>query len=330
MFNKLCDAATRLMVLWVILAGIYGYFSPGPLVTLKPYFGLMFAVTMLGIGLAIKPEDFRPIVTQPQYILLGTLAQFAIMPLLGFIIAKALRLPPDLAVGVILVGSAPGAMASTMISYIAKADVAYSAALTCSTTLLAPVLTPGFTWLFAHRFVAVDVRKLFLDIILTVIVPLLLGLALKHYFSRWIQNIIKPFLAVSTFFIAMICGSVVALNSHRIADLSMIIFVAVALHNSLGLLLGYGAGVLYRFDLKRRRTVAFEVGMQNAGLGALLAVRNFSDQAALPNVLFAIWCVITASILAEYWARRQPASAGETGGAPAPALTASRPDPRPQ
>jgi len=320
MFNKLCEGITRLMVLWVILFGMFGYFYPSYLGALRPHVSWLFAFTMLGIGLAIKPQDFRPIVTQPQYILLGTLAQFAIMPLLGFLIAKALRLPPDLAVGVILVGSAPGAMASTMISYIAKADVAYSAALTCSTTFLAPILTPSFMWIFASAYMKIEFWPMFASIMLTVILPLLIGLTVKSFFGRWIENIIKPFLAVSTTFIALICGSVVALNSKCFASLSLIIFVAVFLHNGLGLLLGYGAGLLCRFDLKRRRTVAFEVGMQNAGLGAVLALKHFSLQAALPNALFAIWCVITASVLAEYWARRTPDSpAAGPGPTPAPA-----------
>jgi BASS family bile acid:Na+ symporter len=108
MLNRLCEWFTRLMVVWIVLAGVAGYLIPDLLTPVKPHMNWLFAFTMLGIGLTLKPEDFTPIFTKPQLVVLGTLAQFAIMPALGFLIAKALRLEPDLAVGLILVGSSPG------------------------------------------------------------------------------------------------------------------------------------------------------------------------------------------------------------------------------
>jgi BASS family bile acid:Na+ symporter len=310
-FNKLFDWITRLLIIWVLAACAIGYIHPDALLLFKPYRDWLFSLTMLGIGLALNPQDFKPLVTQPRLVVLGTVAQFAIMPVLGFIVAKALRLPPDLALGVILVGSAPGAMASTVISYIAKADVAYSISLTISTTLLAPILTPTFTYLFGNMFIPVDALKLFLDIMKMVIGPAVLGLALKHYLRARIEKAEKVFPAVSTICISLICGIVVALNQERLASVSLLIFVAVLLHNGLGLLLGYRAGLLYKFNLKRRRTLAFEVGMQNAGLGAVLAMNQFKDHpaVALPNALFMAWCLVTASILAVIWGWKEPPAA---------------------
>jgi len=95
----------------------------------------------------------------------------------------------------------------------------------------------------------------------------------------------------------------VALNKDYLAGITFVIFLAVFLHNLAGLIFGYGAGRLYRFDKKRSRTLAIEVGMQNAGLGAVLALKHFSSQTAIANAFFATWCVITASILAEIWGR---------------------------
>jgi BASS family bile acid:Na+ symporter len=265
----------------------------------------LFALTMLGIGLVLKPEDFAPIFTKPHLVLLGTLAQFAIMPALGFFVAKLLRLEPDLALGVILCGAAPAAMASTVMSYLAKADVAYSAALTCSTTLVAPILTPSFTYLFAHTFIHVEFLPMFFSIIRMVIIPLLLGLGLKLLLGGKIDPIVKVFPSLSALFITLICGLVVALNKEKLASVSLIILIAVNLHSGLGLVLGYGAGILYRFDKKRRRTLSFEVGMQNAGLGAMLSLKHFSPQAALPNVVFAICSLMITSVLAEIWSRKE-------------------------
>lgn len=309
--KRISEFITRLLVVWVVLAGIAGYLYPPVLTCMKGHIEWLFAFTMLGIGAVLTPKDFEPVAKKPHLVLMGTIAQFAIMPALGFVIAKLLRLPPDLALGVILVGAVPGAMASNVISYLARADVAYSIALTSMSTLLAPLLTPSLTYLFGRTYVDIHFWPMFLSIIKIVIVPLLLGLSLRRFFPDIIERISFVFPLMSTIAIALICGLVVALNRDYLAQVSALIFVAVVLHNALGLLLGYGAGKAYRFDVKRCRTLAFEVGMQNAGLGAVLALKHFSARAALPNALFATWCIITAAVLAELWGRR--VRADETG-----------------
>lgn len=259
---------------------------------------------MLGIGAVLTPSDFRPIFRRPHLALLGTLAQFGIMPLTGFLIARALHLPPELALGFILVGSVPGAMASNVISYLAKADVPYSITLTTCSTILAPIATPALTFVFGRTYVAIPFWPMLLNIVQIVIVPLVLGLAVRHWFGRAVEGISWLFPLLSSIAIALICGLVVALNTDKLAQVTWLVLIGVAAHNAIGLLGGYFAGRLYRFDPTRCRTLAIEVGMQNAGLGAVLALKHFSAQTALPNALFATWCIVTASILAEIWAGR--------------------------
>ncbi len=313
---KILRWITRLMPVWVVLAGIVGYLHPPMLTIFEPIKDWLFAFTMLGIGIVLKSEDFLPILKAPHWVVMGTLAQFVIMPLLGFLIAKGLQLPPDLAIGVIMVGAVPGAMASNVISYIAEADVAYSVALTTTSTLLSPVLTPLSTYILGSVYVSVPFLPMLLSIIKMVILPLLIGFTLRYLLKERVEAIVDIFPALSALCIAFICGLVVALNADSLKQVSLIIFVAVFLHNLFGLILGYAAGILFRFDVKRRRTLAFEVGMQNAGLGAVLSLKHFSAQSALPNALFATWCIITASLLAGYWKWRknniksEPDSAG--------------------
>ncbi|MBN1822717.1 MAG: bile acid:sodium symporter family protein [Endomicrobiales bacterium] len=294
---------TKLMVLWVLVAGLVAYFLPEVLIVFKPHIEWLFALTMVGIGAVLNFEDFKPVIMKPQLVLLGSLAQFAIMPALGFAIAKALRLPPELALGLIIVGATPGAMASNVISYLAKADVAYSVALTSTSTFLAPVLTPLLTYLYGRTYLDIPFWPMFFSIIKMVILPLIAGFAIKHYFRKYVEQYIEFFPAFSAFFIALICGLVVALNRDYILNVTFLIFIAIFLHNLFGMASGYGAGVMYGFDRKRRRTLSFEVGMQNAGLGAVLALKHFSSQTALPNALFAVWCIVTASVLARIWSK---------------------------
>lgn len=291
--------------MWVIAAVGAGYYFPPALLKLKPYTDLLFSVTMFGIGAVLNGREFMPILKAPQKVILGTLAQFAIMPLAGFLIARALRLPPDLALGVILAGAVPGAMASNVLSYLAKADVAYSVTLTSVSTFLSPVLTPLFTYIFARTIIEIHFWQMFMSIINMVIVPLLLGMGLRHFARERIERLKGIFPALSSLFIAFICGLVVALNKEYLSRITYLVFLAVILHNLIGLIGGYLAAVAYRFDEKRRRTLSFEVGMQNAGLGAVLALKHFSSQAAVPPALFATWCIITASFLAGAWSRSQ-------------------------
>lgn len=304
MMNKIFQKFTELLVVWTVLAAVIGYVYPPVLTFFRPYLDYMFMLTMLGIGFVLNPEDFIPIIKKPYLTLLGTFTQFAVMPLAAFLVARALRLPPELALGLIVAGAVPGAMASNVISYLAGADVALSIAFTTCSTFLAPVLTPLFTFLFARMYMHVDGWAMFQSIILMVILPLGAGFVLKRRFRASIEKFHSVFPAVSTFFIAFICGLVVALNKDKLAGISWLVFLAAALLNALGLLGGYWAGRLYGFNEKQRRTLSFEVGMQNAGLGAVLALKHFSVEAALPSALFATWCVITASILAGIWSRR--------------------------
>jgi BASS family bile acid:Na+ symporter len=293
-----------MLVLWVILLCGVGFMWPGALTWMKPYLEYFFMFTMLGIGFVLNPEDFTPIVKKPLNVLLGSLAQFAIMPFLGWLFARLLNLPPELAVGLILAGAAPGAMASNVISYLAKADVAYSIAVTSTTTFLAPLLTPALVLFYGSTYIKMDFWPMFKSIIIMVIIPLVSGLVIRRFAKKQIEKIAPLFPAISTLFIAFIIGLVLALNKQYIMKVNVLIFLAVALHNFSGLVLGYLAAVLYRFNEKMRRTLAFEVGMQNAGLGAVLALKHLSAESALPNALFAVWCVITASILANIWSKR--------------------------
>jgi len=303
--KKFFDWFTRLLPLWVILCGILAFYWPIVFIPFNSYMELAFALTMLGIGLVIDFDEFIPVFRKPQIVIFGILAQFAIMPTLGFLIAKLFHLSPNYTLALVLVGSVPGAMASNVICYLARVDVAFSIALTSAATFCAPILTPSLTYLFAHTIVKVEFWPMFFSIIKMVILPLIAGLILKRLFHHWVGKFETVFPPFSTVFIAFICGLVVALNQKTLIETGLILFCAVFLHNLFGLILGYGAGKLYRFDVKRCRTLSFQVGMQNAGLGAVLALKHFSSETALPSVLFATWCVITASILAEFWSRPQ-------------------------
>jgi len=304
LFRKIAKYFTNYLALWVIVVVTAAYLVPRAFTPLKSFMEWFFAFTMLGIGALLSAKDFEPIFRKPRLVGLGVLAQFAIMPLAAFVIVKVMRLQPASAFGLILAGAVPDAMAASVVSYIAHADVALSIALTTGTTLISPVVTPAFTYLLAHEYIPVQFWPMFRSIMLMVIVPLFAGLMIRRRFHRQVQTIRPLFPAFSTIFITLICGVVVALNRAALGQATVVVFVAVGILNFSGLILGYGAGMLFGFNLKQRRTLSLGVGMQNAGLGAVLAIKYASPEAAIPNALFAIWSLMTTAALAGIWSRK--------------------------
>ncbi|MHC4119397.1 MAG: bile acid:sodium symporter family protein [Planctomycetota bacterium] len=310
MFRKVLTFYTKYFAIWVVVFGVVAYVWPGPFAALKSYMSWFFALTMFGIGAVLEVKDFERIARRPVIVLIGSVAQFTIMPLGAFLLAKLFRLPPEIAVGLILTGSAPGAMASNVMCYIARADTAYSVSLTTVSTLLCSVLTPGLTFILAKSRLEVPFVDMVGTVVNTVVMPLLAGFAVRHYFKKKIERILPVFPAISVTFIIFICSLVIALNKDYLAEVTGIILAVGVILNVYGMLAGYGVGSAFRMELPRRRTLAIEIGMQNAGLGTVLALKHFNEKAAMPAAIFVFICIITASLMAAIWQRTSPGGSG--------------------
>ena len=303
MLKKILSFYTKYFAIWVVAFGVVAYVWPGPFVALKSYMNWFFALTMFGIGAVLEVADFKRIAHKPVIVLIGSAAQFSIMPLGAFLLAKLFRLPPEIAVGLVLTGSAPGAMASNVMSYIAKADTAYSVSLTTVSTLLCPLLTPGLTFILARSRLEIPFMDMVGDVTTMVVVPLFIGFGVRHYLKEKVEKILPIFPAISVTFIIFICSLVIALNKERLAEVTGIILAVGIILNVYGMLAGYGVGSVFRMDLGRKRTLAIEIGMQNAGLGTVLALNHFGREAAMPAAIFVFVCIITASAMAALWQR---------------------------
>ncbi len=258
---------------------------------------------MFGIGAVLCPADFKRIAQKPSIVLIGSCAQFTIMPIGAFVLAKVFDLDKTIAIGLILTGSAPGAMASNVMCYIAKADTAYSVSLTTVSTLLCPLLTPMLTLLLAGSVMDVPVKGMFLTVMYTVIIPLIVGFLVRYVLGKRIEKILRIFPAISVTFIIFICSLIIAVNRNYLVSVTGVILAAGVLLNVYGMLAGYGVAKIFRMEVARRRTLAIEIGMQNAGLGVILALNHFSEKAAMPAAIFVFICIITASVMAELWQR---------------------------
>ena len=260
----------------------------------------LLGVIMFGMGLTLQPEDFRVVFTRPKDVLLGCLAQFTVMPLLAFALARLFNLDEALTVGVVLVGCCPGGTASNVITYLSKGDLALSVGMTATSTLLSPVLTPFLVWLLVVETVDVNVAGMLLSILWVVILPIVLGLLVRRLWPRVTQEATGYLPAVSTLAICLIVLIVVAANAHKLLSGGLVIVLVVILHNVLGLTVGYLLGGFLKLAPAKRRAISIEVGMQNSGLASSLATLHFASlpMAAIPGAIFSVWHNISGAIVA--------------------------------
>jgi BASS family bile acid:Na+ symporter len=291
-----------------LLGALMAYLHPPLFLIFKSSFLWFFAATMFALGVVLEPEELRDTLREPQRVGLGILTQYTVMPLLGFMAALLLPLSPELAVGFVIVACAPGAMASNVIVYLAGGAVAYSVSLTTVATFLSPVLTPALVQLLGGVFLKIEFWPMMQTILLTVLAPLLVGMALRQALGNRSLEARAVAPTIAAIAIVIICGYAVAANQASIASMGPLVMLAVVAVNGLGYLAGWWLARLFRFDYRHRLALAIEIGMQNAGLGVALALKHFSSETALPGVLFAVWCILTAAGASSYWRRRFPAT----------------------
>lgn len=288
----------KTFAIWVLLFAILAFFNPEQFNWIAPYIVPLLGIIMFGMGLTLSKNDFAEVFKRPRLVMIGVLGQFIIMPGLAWLLSTVLQLPPEIAVGVILVGCCPGGTASNVMTYLARGDVALSVAITSVTTLMAPVVTPALIYLLASQWLEVSAAAMFWSIVQVVILPILLGILAQYLLREKVQAGIAMLPLISVVAIVAIVSAVVAVSHERIATTGLTIFVVVVLHNGLGLLLGYWLAKLTGLPVSQRKTMSIEVGMQNSGLGVALASAHFSPLAAVPSAIFSVWHNISGPLAA--------------------------------
>jgi len=314
---RLSQFIGRTFAIWTLLFAVLAFFSPDTFKWIGPYVVTLLGIIMFGMGLTLSKEDFAEVGRRPLTVLIGVLGQFIIMPALAWILCKLLSLPPEIAVGVILVGCCPGGTASNVMTYLARGDVALSVAITSVTTLLAPVVTPALIYLLASAWLEVSATAMFWSIVQVVILPIVLGVIVQSVLGTRVKACVDVLPLVSVVAIVAIVAAVVAGNQQRIATSGLLIFAVVVLHNGLGLLLGYLLAKLFGLNVAQRKTMSIEVGMQNSGLGVALATAHFSPLAAVPSAIFSVWHNISGPIAATVYQRFKDEADADVA-APAP------------
>ena len=305
--EKISGWAGKYMAIIALLVAIIALVFHDPVkgVIKTSYVNTLLGIVMFGMGMTLKLSDFKVVFTKPKAVITGILSQFIIMPLLAFLLVKIFNLDPALAVGVILVGSCPGGTSSNVMTYLAKGDVALSVGMTACTTILAPVVTPALVLLLGGETINVSYVSMLMSIVQVVLVPIVLGFVINHFFEKFAQACAKVLPLISVIAICLIIMAVVAANAAKIMTVGWLIVVVVMLHNLCGYALGYGVGKVLGLSRDQMRTLSIEVGMQNSGLATSLATVHFATMplAAVPGTVFSVWHNISGAIYANILAR---------------------------
>ncbi|KKI65078.1 bile acid:sodium symporter family protein [Staphylococcus cohnii] len=304
MLSKVSKFATNTFLIWMLIAAIIGFIFPAQLATLSSWVPYLLGIVMLGMGLTIDPKDFKIIFQAPRSVIVGVILQYTIMPLSAFLIVKLFHLPPEIAIGVILVGCCPGGTSSNVMSYLANANVALSVAITSVSTLLAPFLTPALIYLFAHEWLQVSFISMFWSVVQVILIPIIIGFVLQKVFKKFADTTATALPIVSVVAISLILASVVGSSKAQILATGLLIFAVVILHNLIGYVLGYTFAKILKLDRPDKKAVSIEVGMQNSGLAVSLATVHFNLLSAVPGAVFSLIHNITGPILAKYWNKR--------------------------
>ncbi len=305
---RILELLTNAFPLWVLVGAVIALVNPpavtwfrGPLIV----WGL--AVIMLGMGITLSIDDFRRAGRMPKAVATGLCAQYLIMPALGWSLARLFALPVPLAVGVILVSCCPGGTASNVVTYLANANVALSVLMTMSSTFAAIAMTPLLTKALAGTLVPVDAWGLFLSTVQVVLLPVVVGIALHHLVPRVVRAVLPVAPLISVIAIALICASIIGQSADAFRNSGLRLVGAVFVLHLGGFGIGYLFARLLGYEELIRRTVSIEVGMQNSGLGAVLARRHFADPlTALPAAISATFHSVIGSLAAGVWRLRPP------------------------
>ncbi|NNE78341.1 MAG: bile acid:sodium symporter family protein [Pricia sp.] len=265
----------------------------------------LIQIIMFGMGTSMSLKDFAEIFKSPKGVLVGVTAQLGIMPIMGFLLAKFSNFPPEIAAGIVLIGCSPSGVASNVMAYLAKANLALSITITSIATLLAPFVTPLLMKLLAGEFVEIDVLQMMWSIVKMIILPIGAGLLFNRFFkTKWLDKIMP---LISMLAIGIIITIITAAGRDSLLEIGGLLMFLVLIHNVFGYLLGYWYARLLKLTEQDARTIALEVGMQNGGLASGIAnsLGKIATMGLAPAV-FGPLMNITGSILASYWHKRTP------------------------
>ncbi len=300
---------THSILFWLLVSSTLALFWPVDHLGFDPFvmqgwmLWVAIVITMFSLGGLVIPQELRPLRERPWWVVLGILVQILVMPLAAWTVTRVIPMTSEMALGVLLVGCVPGAMASNVLTNTGGGSVAYSVSLTSMATLLSPITVPLILWLLARQQTESTLVESSLKLAAFVTLPTLVGYVISlRYLSirRFLQSYGSLIASIA---LLWIISTVVAKNRQALVSVPLVILVALFFINMVGYLGGYFAGRVARIPKSYRRALTLEIGMQNAGLGTTLSLSILGEgtAAAIPTAAYTFGCMLTGTLLAVWW-----------------------------
>ena len=288
----------NLFPLWIIIFSFSALLRPefftwfsGNLITI----GL--GIIMLGMGLTLKISDFKILFKNPRWTIIGVFTQFSVMPFSGWAITKIFELPDFFAVGLILVSCCPGGTASNVIAYLSNLNVAFSVTMTFISTVTGVILTPILITSISGELINVDLKGLLFSATKVVLLPVFIGLIVSKYFQTFTKKIVVYCPSVAVIFIVLIVASIIGEGKEVILQSGINLLISIMILHLLGFIIGFVISFIFLGDKKLSKTICIEIGMQNSGLGVVLAKENYVNPlTAIPSAISSLVHSIYGSI----------------------------------
>lgn len=297
--------------LWVLAAVSVGFFYPQYFQKVGGFKFTGFIVPLIQIimftmGTEMSLKDFEGVIKTPKAVLIGLVSHFTIMPLVGVSLAKIFNFPPEIAAGVILMGSVPSGVTSNVLAFIAKANMPLSVTIAAISTLAAPIMTPLLMKLLAGQYVAIDLKAMMLHVAEIIILPIILGLIVNKFLRngvKWLQTLLPK---ISMLGVLMMMIVIVSSGRDSLLQIGPLLFLSGIIHHTIGYLLGYWSGRFMGLDESSCRTISLEVGMQNGGLASGIALQMGKvATVGLASVIAVPWMTISGSMLSNWWRNKE-------------------------
>jgi len=292
-------------LVFILILSTLAFLIPQIFTPFLSFLTYLLAIVMLFMGITLQEQEIISALKNWKFALLGTILQFLIMPSLAFIIGKMFQLPLEFQLGILLVGVCPGGTASNVIVYLFRGNVSLSILMTTLSTILSVIVTPYLLEFYIGSQIDLPTTKMIQDIFLVVFIPLCVGFVGKRYLKpkqvTFLQNSASP---IAIIVISIIIATIVAVNIENLKEIPYKLILAIMIHNLFGLIFGYFITRIFTSDKIICRTISIEVGMQNSGLGVVLANLHFSKMAAIPAAFFSFWHNISGIIAAKNWVKK--------------------------
>lgn len=297
---------------WILAAVVAGMTYPGALLQwgdfdLRNRWMILVVVqlVMFGMGTQMSLQDFSGLARKGRGVLVGVLCQFSVMPLIGFLLTKLFSFDPEIAAGIILIGSCSSGLASNVMVYLAGGNLALSVTLTAVATLLAPLMTPFMMKMLAGTYIEIRFLDMMLQIVKIVIIPIGAGLLYSRFLKGRLKWLDRAMPLVSMSGIVYFTTVTTAAGRDSLLQIGLLLFFAAVIHNTAGYFLGYWLSRALGLDRNSARTVAFEVGLQNGGMASGLAgAMGKLGTVGLAAAVFSPWMNVSGSVLANHWKGR--------------------------